>query len=108
MQFRVSKCDSSLKLIQLYRVPQLIYIATRVSRPPILIATDYETTRELLNVEHNSGGNSTRVSIGILVENYSKYRLQDARASSPCSANREVYKCVFHDKHIHSGASSQL
>ena len=68
------------------------HIVNLSSRPDILTATD-TTPREQLNIEHSSGGNSTRVSIGIVVENFSTYRLQDARSmtSSPCTATREVW-----------------
>ena len=64
-----------------------------LSRPPILEAQGhYNTASKLLYHEYNKAHHATKVAIGIIVENYSKYRLQDARTSGKanCGANREV------------------
>ena len=71
-----------------------------LSRPPILAARGhYNTASKLLYPEYNKAHHATKVAIGIIVENYSKYRLQDARTSGKanCGANREV------DNSIHLG-----
>ena len=64
-----------------------------LSRPPILEAHGYyNTASKLLYHEYTKAHSATKVAIGIIMENYSMYRLRDARTSGKanCGANREV------------------
>ena len=58
--------------------------------PPILEPNT--TPREYIDTEQS--GQDSRIIIGLIVENYSKYRLTDPRTSgtNDCKANREVLK----------------
>ena len=67
-----------------------------LSRPPVLEAMSYyRSERMLLDNKYNSAHSSTKVAIGIIVENYSRYRLQDARVNNHCWANREVSQVIL-------------
>ncbi len=59
-----------------------------LAMPPILQPSD--TPREFIDTENM--GEYTRISLGVVVENYSKYKLRDARTSRQenCGKNREV------------------
>lgn len=57
------------------------------------ILDPFTTARQHVDTEQR--GQSDRVIVGILVENYSKYRLTDPRTSKKtCTANREVHAFI--------------
>ena len=82
------KDPKALEQAQNYLAKVVNGSASFLKMPPILEPNT--SPREYVDTEH--GGEFYRIVMGLLVENYSKYKLTDPRTSgdNDCAANREV------------------